>query len=324
MCRGHISSAEQEIFMSDTTVIAGAAAQRPHTPFSWSAAIAGAFAATAVTFIIAALGSGIGLPFASPYSSGMSPTGLTVAAAVWLLMAQAIGFATGGYLAARLRSPAYDGVIGERTFRDAAQGFMVWAIGVVAMASVAGVLGLHAASTTAQVAAGVAGGLSAAARDQSASTAASPTDYFVDALFRPAPGTAAAAGQRPGAASADTATVGMAAAGAQPALTAESRAEVNRILARSISQGRLDDADKTYLAQLVSARTGLAPDEAQRRVSETESKARDAVKDATDKAAKTGAYLAFWTFMSMLFGAVAATLAGMLGGQLRDADGRIA
>jgi hypothetical protein len=39
------------------------------------------------------------------------------------VMAQAIGFATGGYLAGRLRSPALDGVIGERTFRDAAEGF---------------------------------------------------------------------------------------------------------------------------------------------------------------------------------------------------------
>jgi hypothetical protein len=128
------------------------------TPFSWSAAIAGAIAAAAVTFIIAALGSGIGLLFSSPYSSGLSATGLTVAAAVWLVMAQAIGFATGGYLAGRLRSPAYDGVIGERTFRDAAEGFMVWAIGVVAMIALAGLIGLYTAGVTAQVASGLVSG----------------------------------------------------------------------------------------------------------------------------------------------------------------------
>ena len=75
---------------------------------------------------------------------------------------------------------------------------------------------------------------------------------------------------------------------------------------------------------MVSARTGLPPDEAQRRVTETEAKARDNAKDIADKAAKTGAYLSFWTFMSLLFGVVAATLAGMLGGQLRDAEGRAA
>jgi hypothetical protein len=53
-------------------------------------------------------------------------------------------------------------------------------------------------------------------------------------------------------------------------------------------------------------------------------KAREAVKETADKAAKAGAYFSFWTFMSMLFGGVAATLAGMLGGQLRDAESRAA
>jgi hypothetical protein len=86
---------------------------RAGSSLSWSAAIAGALAATAVTFLIIALGSGIGLSFASPYS-GPSAKAMTIAAAVWLLMAETMGFATGGYLAGRLRSPAYDGVIGVK------------------------------------------------------------------------------------------------------------------------------------------------------------------------------------------------------------------
>jgi hypothetical protein len=311
--------------MSDTTIVEIPAAQgATRTPFSWSAAIAGAFAATAVTFIIAALGSGIGLPFASPYSSGVSATGLTVAAAVWLVLAQALGFATGGYLAGRLRRPAFDGVLGERTFRDAAQGFMVWAIGVVAMLAVAGLVGLHAVGATAQVASGLLSGFAGNAPGQpavaatAATTAAAPTfEYFVDAMFRPAPTGSVARGGEPSTA---PATVG--AGTAQTGLSPETRAEVNRILARNVAHGRLDDTDRSYLAQLVSARTGLSPDEAQRRVTETEGKARDSAKDVADKATKTGAYLSFWTFLSLLFGAVAATLAGMLGGQLRDAEGR--
>ena len=60
------------------------------TSFSWSAAIAGVFAAIAVSLLVVALGSGIGLSFASPYT-GPSATTLTVAAAVWLVMAQAMG-----------------------------------------------------------------------------------------------------------------------------------------------------------------------------------------------------------------------------------------
>ena len=126
---------------------------------------------------------------------------------------------------------------------------------------------------------------------------------------------ATANGQRPA-----SDTVGIAPAGAQSALSSEARAEVNRILVRSVAQGRLDDNDRAYLAQVVAARTGLSPDEAQRRVAEVETKARD----AADKAAKAGAYLSFWTFMALLFGGTAATLAGMLGGSLRDAEGRVA
>ncbi|HET7850179.1 MAG TPA: hypothetical protein VFL51_14055 [Pseudolabrys sp.] len=38
----------------------------------------------------------------------------------------------------------------------------------------------------------------------------------------------------------------------------------------------------------------------------------------TDEARKAAAYFSFWTFIALLFGAVAATLAGLLGGELRD------
>jgi hypothetical protein len=308
--------------MADTVierdVIVPAESGGGRTPFSWSAAIAGALAAIAVSFIIIALGSGIGLSFASPYSSGPSATTLTIAGAVWLVMAQTMGFAAGGYLAGRLRSPAYDGVIGETTFRDAAQGMIVWAIGVVAMAALAASLGLFAAGATAHVAAGAAAGMGAASRSETAGTAstAAPVDYFVDLLFRPAPAAATASAQRP----TPPATIGIAPAGAQPALGSEARAEMARILVRSVGQARIDDNDRAYLAQMIAARTGLSPDEAQRRVSDVESKARE----AADKVTKAGAYLSFWTFMALLFGAMAATLAGILGGQLRDAEMRAA
>jgi hypothetical protein len=302
-----------ETAIIERDVVVPATSEAGRTPFSWSAAIAGAFVATAVTFIIVALGSGIGLSFASPYSSGPSATSLTIAAAVWLVMAQAMGFAAGGYLAGRLRSPAYDGVIGETTFRDAAEGMVVWAIGVVAIL----LLPARSASSPPGATAHVAAGMSSAPRSEPANMASTsaPSEYFVDLLFRPGPGAATAGGQRPA-----SDTVGIAPAGAQPALSSEARAEVNRILVRSVAQGRVDDNDRAYLAQVVAARTGLSPDEAQRRVAEVESKARD----AADKATKAGAYLSFWTFMALLFGGTAATLAGMLGGSLRDAEGRAA
>ena len=45
--------------------------------------------------------------------------------------------------------------------------------------------------------------------------------------------------------------------------------------------------------------------------------AQDAAQ-AAEAARKAAAYISFWSFVALLFGAVAATLAGMLGGELRD------
>jgi hypothetical protein len=42
------------------------------------------------------------------------------------------------------------------------------------------------------------------------------------------------------------------------------------------------------------------------------------VAETTDAARKAAAYASFWSFMALLFGAAAATLAGILGGELRD------
>jgi hypothetical protein len=234
-------------------------------------------------------------------------------------MAQTMGFATGGYLAGRLRSPSNDGIVGETTFRDAAQGFVVWAIGVIAMAVVAVGAGYFAASAATRAASGLTTSLTARSNNTSQPASAAPTDYFVDLMFRPSPnGVATANSATPPA----TDTVGTA-AGGPPALNAETRAEATRILVRGVSQGGLDDNDRGYLAQVIAARTGLSPDEAKQRVASVESKAKEAVKETTDKTAKAGAYFSFWTFMSLLFGGVAATLGAMLGGELRDAEGRL-
>jgi len=219
-----------------------------------------------------------------------------------------MGFATGGYLAGRLRSPAHDGIVGETTFRDAAEGLVVWALGVLAMVALVGALGLFAASTTAALVANTAPAAADAARNDQTNATSATTDYFLDLMFRPA--------------SADPAGGGAAPANRSP-LNAEMRAELSRILARSVSQSQLDEADRAYLAQVVSARTGLPQDAAQQRVAMVETKAREAVKQAADKAAKAGAYFSFWSFMALLFGGVAATLGAILGGQLRD-EGRLA
>jgi len=263
------------------------------TNFSWSAAIAGAFAATAISFIIISLGSGIGLAIASPYGSGPSATTLTLMGAVWLVMAQALGFACGGYLAARLRPRVADDVRDEATFRDAAHGLVVWALGVALVA----LMVIVAARSPLNAVIGAASANPQEARE-------GLTGYYVDMLFRPAraqPGTQATP--------APASPAGSAAADPM-------RTEASRIVGRSIAQRELSADDRAYLAQLVAQRTGMAQDQANQRVSEVES----AVKQAADKAAKAGAFLSFWTFMSLLFGGAAAALGGMLGGESRVSE----
>ena len=121
--------------MSDTAivgrnveVIQTGAMSSGRSAFTWSVVIAGALAAWAVSFIFIALGSGIGLAVASPYS-GPSAQTMTILGAIWLIISQTVAFTVGGYLAGRLR--IRDHIPGPETmFRDAAHGFMAWVIGV--------------------------------------------------------------------------------------------------------------------------------------------------------------------------------------------------
>jgi hypothetical protein len=253
---------------------------------SWSGAIAGALGATAINFILIALCSGIGLAITSPYS-GPSAGTMTIAGAVWLVFSQAVAFAAGGYYARRVRLGAHEPTGDASRFRDGAEGFLAWAIGVAATATVVALVGaasLFGVSRTAE----------SALQAGAAMTQTDQLDYYVDELTR---------STRPGAAGANVQA---------------DNAQVTRLLLTSIRNGKLSDEDRAYLASLVAARTGVSQDEAQRRVDDVFNRAREGVKQAADNARKAAAFVSFWTFMSLLFGAVAATLGGMLGGELRD------
>jgi hypothetical protein len=83
--------------------------------------------------------------------------------------------------------------------------------------------------------------------------------------------------------------------------------------------------DKTYLAQLVAARTGLSQADAEKRVDAVIAKAQAAetkARQIADAARKAGAYLSIFTAVSMLIGAFIAAAAAALGGRHRDEDWR--
>ncbi|MBS7534838.1 hypothetical protein KHC28_14340, partial [Ancylobacter sonchi] len=220
---------------------------------SWGPVIAGAFAAATLTFVLMLLGSGLGLTMVSPWSNeGASVTTFAVSTAIWLVIVQWLSSGVGGYLTGRLRTKWVGIATDETFFRDTAHGFMAWAVATLLVVSVLGSAlsgaigtGVQAASTVASGAAlGASAGATASAGSGSGSSDA--TSYFVDALFRPSdPAQLATPGAEGNAAAA---------------------AQASRILIASAAAGEVSPGDKTYLGQLVAARTGLSQADATARV----------------------------------------------------------
>jgi hypothetical protein len=268
---------------------------------SWAAVIAGAFVAAALSLVLLALGTGLGLSSVSPWSNvGASASRLGVASIVWLIIVQIVASAMGGYLAGRLRTKWVNVHTDEVFFRDTAHGFLVWAVGVVITAAfltsaATSMVGgaAHLGATGLATAGGTAMATSAG---QSPGQNLNPTDYLVDTLFR---------SERPSPDANDAAV----------------RTEVGRVFANALRQEEVPAADRTYLAQLVAAKTGLSLPEAEKRVSDVAARVKSAAeqaRQAADTARKAAAHALFWTFLAFLIGAFCASYAATIGGRQRD------
>jgi hypothetical protein len=251
---------------------------------SWAAVIAGAFVTAALSLILLALGTGLGLSTVSPWSNiGASTSTIIKAGIVWLIIIQIVASAIGGYLAGRLRTKWATIHTDEVYFRDTAHGFLVWAVGLVVTAAfltfpATSMIGESAQRTT-----------STSVSDGSAVLGDDPNAYFIDALFR-----------------SDTPS---------PDRTdAQVRAETKLIFANALRQGNLPEADRAYLAKLASAKTGLGEMEAEQQVSEVFAK----VQRAAQTAHRAGANLSLWIFIALLIGAFCASYAATIGGRERD------
>jgi hypothetical protein len=257
---------------------------------SWAAVIAGAFVAAALSLILLALGTGLGLSSVSPWSNvGASALTIGMAAIVWLIIVQIIASAMGGYLAGRLRTKWASIHTDEVYFRDTAHGFLVWAVGLVITATFLASAATSMVGGAGQVRAtsfSTAGGVET---DLAAGQSFGPNEYFLDALFRsdhPSP----------------------------DRNDAPVRAEAARILAHALWERNLSAADETYLAELVAAKTGLTRTDGEKRVSEVFLE----MQGAADTARKAVAHLSLWIFVALLSGAFCASYAATIGGRQRD------
>ena len=216
---------------------------------AWPAIIGGAFAAAALSLILIALGSGLGLATVSPGSNtGASMATFTVMTAVWLIVTQWLASGLGGYLTGRRRTKWVGLHTHEVFFRDTANGFLTWATATVIGAAFLAAAASSVVSGSATMVAGFASGVSSGAGPEltqattlAGGTLSDPMAYFVDSLYRTEhPNTNISDG--------------------------DVRAQSSRILLNGMLNGDVPAPDKTYLALLVSARTGLSPADAEKRV----------------------------------------------------------
>jgi hypothetical protein len=250
---------------------------------SWAAVLAGAVASLALTLALLSFGAGMGFSVVSPWgTSGVSATTFKTGTGLYFIVMAMISSAIGGYLAGRLRTKWVGVQANEVHFRDTAHGFLAWAT-----ASVLGAVLLASPATS------LVGGTLAGATQGAANNAqSSPMSGYVDTLLRSE--NPSAQGQQSG---------------------DDQRGEMMRLFTTSFRNGNdVNSADRTYVAKVVSARTGLSQADAERRVNDVVTQ----VKSDLEAARKAAMQIAIWLTLSLFIGAFSASLAATEGGGLRD------
>lgn len=288
------------VYAGDPHAVSGSA----HSAVSWGAVIAGAVIAAALSATLITGGAGLGFLAISPWQNdGASGPVITTGTVVWLLLSHIVAYGIAGYVTGRLRTKWTDAMRDEIYFRDTAHGFLVWAlsfvVGLVLLGSTVASVISGTAKAGASLAGAGAGAITATLGESAGDDGGFSIDYFADTLLRPA---------EPG--STDQADV---------------RREVALILSRSVAQGELSDDDQAYLVRIVSQRAGISEAQAQERLNQITTQARQTAeevelkaRDLADEARKAAATFSLWAFASLLIGAFVASFAATVGGRARD------
>src|SRR4029078_12016098 len=99
---------------------------------SWGAVIAGAIAASALTFVLITFGAALGISIASPFATWRDTSvALALLSGLWLLLTAVASFALGGYLAGRLRATWDTTTADEGEFPDRTHGGLLVGLGAL-------------------------------------------------------------------------------------------------------------------------------------------------------------------------------------------------
>jgi hypothetical protein len=254
----------------------------------WSAIIAGAIGASALAFVLHTFAGAVGVSLSSTAPTWRDASvALVLLSGLYLVLTALASYGFGAYLAARLRAPVA-GATDDNEFRDGMHGLIVWALatlltGMIALATVQPVARLAAPS-------GAVNGPATSIAGENLIA------YDLDRLFR--------SERRP--------------QGVEGNMNYP-RAEAARILLTVSSHRGMQPDDRTYLIRLVTAMTGLAPPDAERRVDDVIARAKENVS----RARRSAVILGFMVGAAALIGAVAAWYAACAGGRLRDGRDRL-
>jgi hypothetical protein len=247
----------------------------------WGAILAGGIAAAALALVLHSFALAIGLSVSSTAPTWRDTSiALVLLSGLYLLLAAVASYGFGGYLAGRMRSRVAMGTPDEIDFRDGTHGLLVWALATLLTALIT----IAALQSLARAAAPSSGAAGAAASVGSENIIA----FDLDRLFR--------GDRRP------DGDINYA------------RAEAGRILLTASSHRGMQPEDRSYLVRLVSARTGLAQPEAERRVDDIAARAKENI----NRARRSAVILAFMTGAAALVGAATAWFAACAGGRHRD------
>jgi hypothetical protein len=259
----------------------------------WPAIFAGIVFASAISLVLISFGSAIGLNFVGFHAREGAPAFLiAIGAASWFLWVQISSFMAGGYLTGRLRRRNFDATEDESDMRDGAHGLLVWG-GALVVGAVLALGGIGAVANATGQAISTAT-IAASNMTEDSLDVTDPNAYFIDTLFR-----------------ANT-----------PIDPGVARDEAGRIFAQAaLTDGTLNADDRTYLANVVAANTGLTPEEAQTRVDAVAANVEAARQDAIEAARiarNTAIIAAFLLAASSLVSAIGAYWAAQKGGNHRD------
>lgn len=261
---------------------------------SWGAVLAGGIIAAAIAAALNVLGAAIGATTVD--AVGRSTPGaanLGIGAVLWLVVANTIALAVGGYTAARLSGSAdsTDGLL---------HGLAVWAVTFLVSAVLIGNLLAGVASTATSTASSVAG---RAAGGVGSAVSAVAGQVSPEALLQRAQDTLRGTGGDPA------------------AMTTEQRAaEIASLLARRTANGSFAGGERERLNALVAADARIPEAEAARRVQSVEEQVQRSATEATQRAraaadatARATSIGAFGAFAALLLGALAAALGARRG-----------